>query len=209
MISDNEYAMILIGSLPVSYAGMLNLIAASTEMSRMAASPAVVTKLATDEYDCCTLQNNKAQDEAFAAKSQKKGKHGKGWNVQCENCHKTCHTKDQCWAKGGRNEGGGPRRKGKKDDTDKSNAATTANEPLPEIEAWAIIDEPEDNDADPCVPEIVAMTPLEGQSELYDSGALCHMSPFHKQFVTYQKITTRPITAANNKVFHAIGMGDL
>ena len=35
------------------------------------------------------------------------------------------------------------------------------------------------------------------------------MSPFRKQFVTYRPIDTRLITAANNKVFHAIGMGDL
>ena len=35
------------------------------------------------------------------------------------------------------------------------------------------------------------------------------MSPFRKQFVTYQKIDARPITAANNKVFHAVGMGDI
>jgi hypothetical protein len=48
-----------------------------------------------------------------------------------------------------------------------------------------------------------------GPSELYNSGALHHMSPYHKQFVTYEEITACPITAANNKVFHAIGMGDL
>ncbi len=34
--------------------------------------------------------------------------------------------------------------------------------------------------------------------ELYDSGASCHMSPFHEHFVTYQDIPARPITAANN-----------
>lgn len=32
------------------------------------------------------------------------------------------------------------------------------------------------------------------------------MSPFREQIVTYQKIDVRPITAANNKIFHA---GDL
>ena len=47
------------------------------------------------------------------------------------------------------------------------------------------------------------------QSELYDLGALRHMSPFRKSFTTYRKIDARPITAVNNQVFHAIGMGDL
>jgi hypothetical protein len=53
-------------------------IVASTEMSGMTVSPAVITKLATDEFNHCTLQNQKGQDKAFAAKSQKKkGKWGK------------------------------------------------------------------------------------------------------------------------------------
>jgi hypothetical protein len=48
-----------------------------------------------------------------------------------------------------------------------------------------------------------------GPSKLYDSGASHHMSPYRKQFVTYHEISARPITTANNEVFHAIGMGDL
>jgi LTR polyprotein gag-polypeptide-like protein len=71
---DNEYTLILLGSLPTTYAGMLGSIAASTEMSRMAISSAVVIKLATDEYDWCTLQSRKAQDKAFTADDQKKKK---------------------------------------------------------------------------------------------------------------------------------------
>jgi len=47
------------------------------------------------------------------------------------------------------------------------------------------------------------------QSELYNLGATRHMSLFHKQFIMYQPINAYPITAANNKVFHAIGVGDL
>jgi Pol polyprotein len=35
------------------------------------------------------------------------------------------------------------------------------------------------------------------------------MSPHHKQFITYREISALPITAANNKVFHAVGMGNL
>jgi len=50
-IPDNKYASILMGSLPSTYYGMLGAIAASTEMSRAAVSPAIVIKLATDEFD--------------------------------------------------------------------------------------------------------------------------------------------------------------
>ena len=45
--------------------------------------------------------------------------------------------------------------------------------------------------------------------ELYDSGASRHMSPYREHFVTYCKIPACPITAANNHVFYAVGVGDL
>jgi hypothetical protein len=48
-----------------------------------------------------------------------------------------------------------------------------------------------------------------GETELYDSGASRHMSPFRERFTTYRDIPARPITAANNRVFYAIGVGDL
>jgi hypothetical protein len=81
-------------------------------------------------------------------------------------------------------------------------------EESPEIEAWAAIDECEDDDAIPHVP-VMAAEIFAGQCELYDLGASHHMSPYCKQFITYHEISARPITAANNEVFHAISMGDL
>src|SRR5258707_5099699 len=211
-VADNEYALILMGLLPLMYASMLGSIAASVEMSGTAVSSAIVVKLAMDEYDRRTLQSGKAQDEAFTADSQKKRK-GKKRDVECENCHKKGHTKAQCWAKGGGNEGGGPKRKGKDDDKKegdkgaKSAAAITKDES--DIEAWAAIDGTEEDDATPHVPIMAIESGVKVQTELYDSGASRHMSPNRKQFVTYREIPARPITAANNKVFHAIGMVDL
>src|SRR5260370_14806557 len=211
-VPDSEYTSILMGLLPLMYASMLGSIAASAEMSRTAVSSAIVVKLAMDEYDRRTLQSGKAQDEAFTADSQKKRK-GKKCDVECENCHKKSHTKAQCWAKGGGNEGGRPKRKGKDDDKKegdkgaKSTAAITKDEP--DIEAWAAIDGTEEDDATPHVLIMAIESGEKVQTELFDSGASCHMSPNRKQFVTYREIPARPITAANNKVFHAICMGDL
>jgi len=51
-IPNNEYASILMGLLPSTYYGTLGAIAASAEMSRTAISPAIVIKLATDEFNC-------------------------------------------------------------------------------------------------------------------------------------------------------------
>ena len=105
-ITDNEYASILLGSLPESYLAMLGSITAAAELSGRAVSSAIVVKIATDEYDCRTLQNGKTKDEAFATSPQKKGKKH---DVKCENCHKKGHIRAKCWAKGGGNEEGGPK----------------------------------------------------------------------------------------------------
>jgi hypothetical protein len=73
-VPNNEYASILMGSLPTTYASMLGSIAVSAEMSGMAVSSTIVIKLAIDEYDQHTLQSRKAQDKAFTTDNQKKKK---------------------------------------------------------------------------------------------------------------------------------------
>jgi len=46
-------------------------------------------------------------------------------------------------------------------------------------------------------------------SELYDSGATRHMTPYRQSLVNYATITPKPINAANQLTFRAIGRGDL
>jgi len=141
------------GSLPKLYTAILGSIAAATEMSNTTVSAAVVVKITTDEYDQRTLGTEKGKDEAFTIDSQKKKK-GKQRNVECEHCHKKGHTKAECWAKGGSNEGGGPRQKQKKDG-DKSNVASVADQ-SPDIEAWCATEEGEVNENAPCIPVMAA-----------------------------------------------------
>ena len=47
------------------------------------------------------------------------------------------------------------------------------------------------------------------QTELYDSGASRHMSPYRDHFENYTSITPKPITAADKRFFQAVGKGDL
>ena len=47
------------------------------------------------------------------------------------------------------------------------------------------------------------------QTELYDSGASCHMSPYRDHFENYVEIVLKFITAADKQHFQAIGKGDL
>ena len=46
-------------------------------------------------------------------------------------------------------------------------------------------------------------------SELYDSGASRHMTPFRDRLLNFTSIPSRPITAADKRIFHATGKGDL
>ena len=47
------------------------------------------------------------------------------------------------------------------------------------------------------------------ESELYDSGASHHMTPFHHHLINFTPIASCPIMAANKQVFHTTGKGDM
>ena len=47
------------------------------------------------------------------------------------------------------------------------------------------------------------------ESDLYDSGASRHMTPFHHRLINFTTIESRPIQAADKRTFHAIGKGDM
>ena len=47
------------------------------------------------------------------------------------------------------------------------------------------------------------------ESNLYNSGALRHMTPFKDWLINYTPITSHPITATDKRVFHAVGKGDM
>jgi len=57
--------------------------------------------------------------------------------------------------------------------------------------------------------DVVSVSKGNAEAELYDSGASRHISPFWHRFITYQPITPQPISAADNRVFYAIGTGTL
>jgi hypothetical protein len=82
-------------------------------------------------------------------------------------------------------------------------------EQTPDIKAWAAIDEIDEDVAIPRVPAMAVEQSFGAQCKLFDSGASSHMSLFHKQFVNYHQIPARPIAPADDKIFPAIGMGDL
>ena len=165
-----------------------------------------------------------SKDEAFAADSSKKKDKDKR-KVECHNCHKKGHMKADCWAKGGGKEGQGPRQRGGASD---SAASASAGKDKDAIEAWVVIDGADFEESWAAIEEVTGpeefqltvaaaggSVPMQAgrvrtaAPELYDSGASRHMTPLRNRFATYQEITPRPITAADKRVFYAIGIGDV
>ncbi|GBE84202.1 hypothetical protein SCP_0601800 [Sparassis crispa] len=81
------------------------------------------------------------------------------------------------------------------------------------IEVAVAKDESNEEDA-PRVPDIVlALAATKPKSsyptDLYDSGASHHMSPFREDFLTFHETMPQPLNAANQQDFVATGVGDM
>jgi hypothetical protein len=50
---------------------------------------------------------------------------------------------------------------------------------------------------------------LSTRTELYDSGTTRHISPYRDQFMAYHEIPPKPLNAANQQKFVAVGKGDI
>ena len=209
-IADDEYASILLGSLPAAYDATASAMSTTASLTNTTLTPNTVIRLVTDEYDRRALKKPKdGQDEVLGAnaggknKNKNKGKGKSKKDVECFNCGNRGHYKSDCWAKGGGKEGQGPRRRGQ--DGAASADQQQPSQPQPDIGAWAAIEEVSKEEQD----QQSFASELRTQSELYDSGASCHMSPFRQQFISFRPIPPHPILAADKRYFYAEGMGDL
>jgi hypothetical protein len=133
LISDEDYANIILASLPSSYDSDIASISNSAKLGIKPLTADLLESLILDEYTRCELKKQptaSTKDEAFSAEVPKPKK-------QCSNCKKCGHVKADCWAKGGGKEGQGPKRNRDKEET-------TAVAEEKELEAWAMIVREED-----------------------------------------------------------------
>jgi transposase InsO family protein len=201
-VDDSDFTATLLASLPPSYVHACTAINSSARLGAVTLTPSIAKEIVLEEYQrrVAADPKNESHDEAFNADPQKKKKR----DVECFNCHKRGHVKAECYAKGGGQEGQGPKRKGRA----KEGTAAVAE---PQTEAWAAFEEVcVDGDGQEYVAAAGSARANNGvETELYDSGASRHMSPFRDRFVSYKTIPPRAITAADKRVFYAIGVGDL
>src|SRR5713226_5548233 len=151
-VGNDEYVMVLIGSLPSCYDSPIDALTSSCDINNKDITPDAVIRSATREYEKRVLRKeNKSQEEAFSAEAKKKAKNK---DIECYNCKKKGHIKAECWAKGGDKEGQGPKRskdrsaddknKSKSDGKDKNkrkgkDTANAAQADSSSDESWAVI----------------------------------------------------------------------
>ena len=93
---DEEYASILLGSLPSCYASTTSGMNAAAYYSGQPTTPNGVVKLITNEYNRWMITQGKSGnslEEAFASQDRKIDCS----KVECYNCHKKGHYKSECW----------------------------------------------------------------------------------------------------------------
>ncbi|KIN96112.1 hypothetical protein M404DRAFT_94908, partial [Pisolithus tinctorius Marx 270] len=199
-ITDDDFTAIILSSLPTSYDSNLAAMTSSALVMQKDLSLDLIIKVISDEYDRCQTRmkrgnsrnSRNSEDAAYSAKDRKKS--------TCKNCGKKGHVQDQCWEEGGRKAGQVPKwfqnkGKGKKKEKGSGKEATVAKDTYMNTFNHALLTGESLNSAEETI--------------LFDSGASCHMSSYCSKFLDYKPIIPKPITAANNHTFHAIGKGDL
>ena len=118
-ISEQDFLATILGLLPKSYGQFISAITATASVLKQELNPDNLIQTIIDEYHCQSTRpgaKEKGTDAMFFAENIR-GKPGKRSNkdIKCCNCHKKGHKKAECWAKGGKKEGQGPRSKAKTD----------------------------------------------------------------------------------------------
>jgi hypothetical protein len=213
-ITDQDYLDTMLSTIPRSYRSTISTLSGASFLTKTKITADSFKAFLLDEYERRQLMEKEdakagksgkdvkdPNDEAFAADSTKKKDKDKR-KVECHNCHKKGHMKADCWAKGGGKEGQGPRQRGGASDSAAS--ASTAAKDKDAIEAWVVIDGSDSEESWAAIEEVsdakdsqLTVTAAAGSipaqvgrargyaPELYNSGALWHMSPLRDRFVTY------------------------
>ena len=118
-ISEQDFSATILGLLPKCYGQFISAITATASVLKQELNPDSLTQTIIDEYHCQSTRpgaKEKGTDAMFFAENIR-GKPGKRSNkdIKCYNYHKKGHKKAECWAKGGRKKGQGPRSKARKD----------------------------------------------------------------------------------------------
>ena len=113
LVSDDKFIILLITSLPESWDQFMMAYLGANGNNTTATSHELV--LIITEENCRWQEKGTRVESAMLswARNHREQTHGisHSLDVECYNCHKKGHTRDNCWSKGGGKEGQGPRTK--------------------------------------------------------------------------------------------------
>jgi hypothetical protein len=196
IVDDEDYAAIIMGSLPDSYRPIISALeAAAGYLSKVVTAQELITAVNV-EYEhrllCNPQSARKGRNATLHAGNGTRQGRGATKDTVCYNCNKTGHFKTDCWAKGGGKEGqrltGQGRRNG-----GKTAANTAAAAAAPSSDNYAF-----------------ATSVQVGQGgTIIDSGATSHFCPDRAKFITFEAIKVQDIHTADGTTTSALGQGDI
>jgi transposase InsO family protein len=165
-ISDRDFALLIITSLPDSWDSFVTSYfgsKAESKAAKITSSELIELLISEDLRRCTKAADNEIANTTRNSKFMKKG--GKPpLGPACSNCKKPGHTMQDCWSKGGGKEGQGPYQKEKK--KVKSESANQTTTKLPDIAYMA-----------------KHVGPVFQKDDwLVDSGATCHVATRREMF---------------------------
>ena len=132
-VSDEDFVMILITSLPESWDNYTSSYLGSNSNKPTLSSHELIAILMEEDRRRKGRNNDSAGTSLQAKHNKGKGKTTGDPNVECYNCHKKGHMSKDCWAKGGGKEGQGPKGRKGPNRGNQSNQAQETNRNLNEI----------------------------------------------------------------------------
>ena len=110
-IDPDDFAAMLISSVPMSYDSTISAMTTSAKITRLDLTPDVIMTTLIDDYDRCQMKSGKksssGEDAAYSVNLSRK------FSGNCHNCQKKGHKAEDCWEEGGGKAGQRPKWKWK------------------------------------------------------------------------------------------------
>jgi hypothetical protein len=133
IVDDEDYAAIIMGSLPDTYRPIISALEAATGYSSKVVTAQELITAVNVEYEHRLLRNpqsaRKGRNAMLHAGNGTRQGRGATKDTVCYNCNKTGHFKTDCWSKGGRKEGQRPTGQGRRNDGKTADNLNTTQTP--------------------------------------------------------------------------------
>ena len=192
MVADEDFAMILISSLPESWDLYTSAYLGTKVDGTAITSHELVAILLKEDHRRCE-QSEDPRDVAMHGKAPMRGKQGQITDKECYICHKKGHLAKDCWSKGGGKEGQGPKRRQGKGGGGNRNQTNQASDTV--------------NDA---LADVAYMTKSHTFSRydwILDSRTTSHICNLCDAFTNYMALDDAPIQGLGSTPAQAKGCG--